>query len=375
MQDGAHAGGQQSGAPGPGDGSAGGRVRWILFLAVATAALGLAGLTGWYLVRIGSATEDAYRSIFVTPAPRPSVGSAVPGTPRPTMAPTTLRLPTPTATPTPFPEWEGREPILLLLIGIDSTPERAGEGALPLADALVLVQIDPVAKRAVLLSIPRDLLVDIPGVGWDRINAAYAMGETRGVTGPVLTMRTVERNFGVVLDGFIVVDFQGFVRIVDLLGGVVVDVPAPIKDDRFPGPSFTYRRLYFAPGLQRLEGERALAYVRTRHDDNDLARGLRQQQVLRALRAQALRVQAIRRIPDLLAALGDTVRTDLRPGEALALARLGLELSPDRIQSASLVRFVHDATLPNGAAVLAGDWPGIRTEVDRLFGGTGAEAR
>jgi anionic cell wall polymer biosynthesis LytR-Cps2A-Psr (LCP) family protein len=117
-----------------------------------------------------------------------------------------------------------------------------------------------------------------------------------------------------------------------------------------------------------MDGSRALAYVRTRHDDNDLARGLRQQQVLRALPERALRLDALRRAPQLLAALGDAVRTDLTPQQVLGLARLALELDASRITSASLAGMVQDATLPSGAAVLVGDWPAIRTEVARLFG-------
>ncbi|MCX7623428.1 MAG: LCP family protein [Thermomicrobium sp.] len=339
--------------------------RFVLLVSVVVVLL-IGGWVGWYLLRLGRAANQAFQEIFVTPAPRPSL--AVPASPRPTAAPTTIRLATPTPTPTELPTWEGSEPVTLLLIGVDTTPERAGEGALPLADAIILARVDPVAESAVLLSIPRDLLVEIPGVGWDRINAAYAYGEASGTTGPALLMATIERNFGVHVDAFAQVDFQGFIRLVDLLGGVVVDVPAPIKDDEFPGPAFTYQRVYFSPGLQRFDGERALAYVRTRHDDNDLERGLRQQRVLRALRAQALRVDALRRVPELLAALGDAVRTDLPPRRALALARLGLELSPDRIESVTLASFVSDATLSSGAAVLVGDWPAIRSEVARLFG-------
>ncbi len=360
--------GEERGAESPSAGTAprARRGRRIVLLVGALSLLLLGGAVGWYLLRLGWAASQAFSDVFVTPAPRPPVATAL--TPRPTAAPTTLRLSAPSPTPTPLPTWEGTEPVTVVLIGVDTTPERAGEGALPLADAIILARVDPVGKTAVLLSVPRDLLVEIPGVGWDRINAAYAYGEANGVGGPTLIMATVERNFGVRVDAFARVDFRGFVRMVDLLGGVVVDVPAPIKDDEFPGPGFSYQRVYFSPGLQRLDGTRALAYVRTRHDDNDLARGLRQQQVLRALRAQALRVEALRRAPELLAALGSAVRTDLTPRQALALARLALEMSPEAITSASLAGLVADATLPNGAAVLVGDWPAIRSEVARLLG-------
>lgn len=346
--------------------------RSIFWRGVGLVALALALVAGgwlaWYLVRVSLAAQRAYQDVFVSPAPRRTITpTSVP------VAPTTIRLPSlvVTPTPTPLPSWEGTERVNVLLIGIDTTPERAGEGALPLADAIIVASIDPVSRTALLLSIPRDLVVDIPGFGWDRINAAYAYGEMTGTGGPTLLIETVEQNFQVPITGFAEVDFEGFVRLVDLLGGVVVDVPAPIKDDEFPGPNFTYQRLYFAPGLQHLNGARTLAYVRTRHDDNDLMRGLRQQQVLRALRRQALRIDALARLPQLLEAMGRTVRTDLSLQQALALARLGMELSDEQVDSLTLADLVHDATLPSGAAVLIGDWPAIRSRVAPLRSSNG----
>ncbi len=201
------------------------------------------------------------------------------------------------------------------------------------------------------------------------------MGEINGRSGPVTLTRTVEQNFGVRIDAFAEIDFQGFVEIVDLLGGVVVVVLAPLKDDEFPGVNFSYQRFYFALGLQRFDGARALVYVRTRHDDNDLVRGLRQQQVLYALQLQARRIDALQRAPELLAALGNSVRTDLSLRQVLALVRAGLELSPEQIEKASLAGMVQDATLPHGAAVLVGDWAAIRGEMARRFRLSAAETR
>lgn len=219
----------------------------------------LGGGIGWFVIRSGLAAWHAYQDIFVTTAAQQQTAEQLnPSPPALPTVPQLLRV-TPTPTASPLPIWEGTERINVLLIGIDATPERAGEGALPLADALIVVSVDPVSEKAVMLSIPRDLIVEIPGIGADRINAAYAYGEANGQGGPSLLMETIEQNFGIPLDGFVQTNFEGFIRLVDLLGGLYLDVPAPIKDDEFPGPQFTYQRLYFAPGLQHFDGARALA--------------------------------------------------------------------------------------------------------------------
>lgn len=238
----------------------------------------------------------AYGKIFVSPSPdQPNTREAA-------VAP---------ATPTPLqlPDWDKQERVNILLLG--SNGRQAAE--IPCSDTVILVTIDPVAKQVGLLSIPRDLLVTIPGIGEDKINAAYSNGELGNVTGPGLVETTIEHNFGVPIHCFAEVDFQGFQQIVDTLGGVIIDVPAPLKHDEHPGEKVNCTRVYFHSGLQHMDGQAALRYVRSRHDDNHFARGERQQQLLRALRAQEVDLNLISQAPELLSALGDTVRTNLQP--------------------------------------------------------------
>src|SRR5690606_39902762 len=125
-----------------------------------------------------------------------------------------------------------------------------------------------------MMSIPRDLLVTIPGLGEEKINAAYSAGEESGVTGAGLVRATVEYNFNIPIHYVAEVDFEGFQRIVDTLGGVTIDVPAPIKDDEYPGEQFNYTRIYFHTGLQHLDVNTARRFARTRSDDTHFIRGL-----------------------------------------------------------------------------------------------------
>ena len=104
---------------------------------------------------------------------------------------------------------------------------------------MIIVSINPPTKTVGMVSIPRDLLVTIPGYGDDKINAAYPYGSQADITGPGLAEATIEYNFKVNIDYYAEVDFTGFQKIIDTLGGVTLDVPAPIKDDEYPGARVT----------------------------------------------------------------------------------------------------------------------------------------
>ena len=334
--------------------------RWAL----AMVSLLLVGGLLAYLIPILLAVYRVYGEVFVTPVPRPTVVINPQGTPE-----LVLETPEPhEPTPTPLPSWDGTERINILLLGVDTTPERVAQGDPPRSDTMILVSIDPVTKQVGMLPIPRDLLVTIPGYGDDKINAAYAYGAQSEFTGPGLVRATIEYNFGIPIHYFAEVDFQGFIKIVDTLGGVTVDVPAPIKDDEHPAEGFNYTRLYFPTGLQHMDGRTALRYVRTRHDDNDLARGARQQQVLKALRQQAIQLELITRVAELIDELGGTVRTDLRPRDVLALARLGVEIEDKDIHSYSLQGALSDYWAPNGVYYLVANWPAVRQLVAEMTG-------
>ncbi len=302
--------------------------------------------------------RSAYQKIFVTSVPRPVVTVNASGTP----------VIVPQATQAvQLPDWNKKERINILLLGADTNAARRAQGEVPLSDTIIIATIDPATKKVGLLSIPRDLLVEIPGVGKDKINAAYSNGSLTSITGPGLVRATIEYNFNIKIDYYAVVDFAGFQKIVDTLGGVTLDVPAPIKDDQYPGEQFNYTRIVFHSGLQHMNGIQALRYVRTRHDDNDFARGMRQQQLLTALRQQSLSLGLITKAPDLIAQLGDTIRTDLPPSDVLKLAKLGTEIKSSDIKSYNLLDATTSQWNPGQPYYLIPNWTKIHDLLNQMM--------
>jgi LCP family protein required for cell wall assembly len=270
-------------------------------------------------------------------------------------------LPSPTVNPLDtLPNWDQKDRVNILLLGVDSNPARLSTGEPPLSDTMIIVSINPATKTVGMLSIPRDLLVTIPNYGQDKINAAFADGEVSGLTGPALVRATIEYNFHVPIHYFAEVDLAGFQKIVDTLGGVTIDVQAPLKDDTYPGDNFDYTRFVFQTGLQHMDGQTALHYARSRHDDSDFGRGDRQQQVLRAIREQATSLGLIAKAPQLVDQLGGTFKTDLSLSQVLALAKLAAAMPSGNIMSYNLLAATTVQWLPGQPYYLIPQWPAIQ---------------
>lgn len=227
-----------------------------------------------------------------------------------------------------IPDWKGTDRINVLLLGLDQRDQEREAGIPTRTDTLIVVSIDPVQKAATMISFPRDLWLAIPGVGEDRINAAYRYGELRRVDGggAALAARTIEQNFGIRPTYYATIDFRGFQDIVDTLGGILIDVPRPLRDNEYPTDNYGVERVYFSPGPQIMEGATALKYARTRHADSDFGRMARQQQILLAIRDRALRLNMIPRLPGLVDQAARTASTNFTPGEMLSLAKLATEI-------------------------------------------------
>ncbi len=217
----------------------------------------------------------------------------------------------------------GGGPTNILLVGSDS---RAGLSQTDLnrvetipvsgqrTDTIILIHVSPDHKKAVMVSIPRDLKVNIPGHGTDKINAAYAFG------GPDLLVKTVEQNLNVPVNHFAELDFAGFLKVVDALGGVqLCNNTGHTLNDNFAN-------LHMPPGCQNMNGVHALAFVRARHIDSDFGRIGRQQQFLRAVMAKLTTGGNLINLPKMLKIaniVSDHVKTDdtLTTNEAIGLAR------------------------------------------------------
>jgi LCP family protein required for cell wall assembly len=168
----------------------------------------------------------------------------------------------------------------ILIIGSDKR-NQAISGKFGLSDTTMLLRLDPDRNAIALLSLPRDLKVSIPGVGTDKLNAAYSLG------GPKLTLETVKQLTGVQVNHLVNVDFTGFARAVNAIGCVYVDVDHRYFHQNGPYPSASdYAEINLQPGYQALCGFDALSFVRYRHTDNDIVRSARQQAFLREARAK-----------------------------------------------------------------------------------------
>jgi polyisoprenyl-teichoic acid--peptidoglycan teichoic acid transferase len=250
-----------------------------------------------------------------------------------------------------LPDWDGSDRINIALYGVDSREE--GEPAR--SDTIIIVTIDPETNEVGMMSIPRDLVVEIPGLGREKINAAYAQG------GRALTRAVVEYHFDINIHYYAEVDFNGFISIVDTIGGVLIDNPAVLKDD-----NYEWTRVYFPTGPQLMDGQTALRYVRTRYDDNDFARGQRQQQVLRAMRQQGIRLNLITQARSLLQDIEENFRTDLSMRQSLALARMANDIDGEDIQSHSIIECTSEDYGPNYYYLIP-DWDCIHSMMHEII--------
>jgi len=274
----------------------------------------------------------------------------------------------------PVPD-DGR--VTVLLLGVDSrgTLQDAGLNT----DVMTLVTIDPISKTAALLSIPRDLYVPLPGTGvQSRINAAYAWGEVNKLPGggPTFAEQTITDNFGVPLQRYAIIDFNGFQKIVDAVGGVDIDVPKEIVDNAYPTPDYGTEVLRIPAGRIHMDGALALKYVRTRHADSDLGRLQRQQQVMLAIRDKALSIGSIDKVPEVLNAVGDSLATDLTLPEILSLAKKWGQIPRENIHTYRIDEtMIQPYVTPQGGQVLRPVWDKIDPVVAQFLGQTSAGQR
>lgn len=221
--------------------------------------------------------------------------------------------------------------LTILLMGIDQRPDEVGPGGDPgRTDSLLLASVDFDARVASLVSIPRDGFVVIPEHGTERVNAAYTYGEldARG-SGPALAKKTVSQLFNVPVDRYALVDIHAMEAVIDTLGGVWIDNPNRLADREYPTDDYRTMTIDIPAGRQLMNGVTAVQYARTRHPDSDFGRQRRQQQVLLAIRDQALQISVLPRLPQLISQAQQLARTDLTPVEIGALVNLGRGLNRD----------------------------------------------
>ncbi len=266
--------------------------------------------------------------------------------------------------------------INFLVMGLDRRP---AEGTTPTrTDTMFVLSIDRKTKVAGILGIPRDLWVEIPnkaGTGYfkNRINTAYETGELQDYSGggAALVKDVIEHNLGITIDHYVVIDFQGFIKVIDDLGGVDVYVEQQIDDPYYsetekPGD---YHPLHFKVGEQHMNGQTALDYARTRFDASDLDRIHRQQQVIFAAidAATQRRLVNVNSLASLWSKYKDAIVTDVNDIQAPGFAALAAKIDPTNIRALSLGSATVPWTTPEGAEVLLPDKTLVQQLVQAVF--------
>lgn len=270
---------------------------------------------------------------------------------------------------TPFPPASGKldKTLNVLLLGSDRRPN----DPVWRTDVMMIAFLDAQNGRAAVLSLPRDLYVNIPTRGGDRLNIADFWGEYTKYPGggPGLMSRVIAENFGIRIDKFARVDFEGFKKIIDTLGGIEVNVPCALEDDFIDARSPTgFRHFQVDAGLQHMDGETALMFVRQRHGTGDVSRAQRQQRVVYALREKILSPNIVPKIPALYQQLQDTVQTDFGTLDLPGLIQIGTNIHPQNIRGRVVDGTMWNFwTTPDGKSVLVFDKAKVRAAVDDLF--------
>ena len=269
--------------------------------------------------------------------------------------------------------WNGVSRFTVLVMGLDRRPGETGLAYR--TDTMLLVSIDPVTNSLGILSIPRDLYVEVPGYNQlQRVNTPMVLGELRQPDyGPQLAMQTVQYNLGIRVHDYVAVDFNSFIKFIDAIGGIEIDVPYNISDPLYPDMNYGYDPFYIRSGQQVLDGATALKYARTRHGDNDFQRAQRQQLVMYAVRDRLLDgdrlPQLIIQSPSLWNALEGGVYTGLTLDQVLQLGLYLKDIPPENIRTGVINEaYTMGYTTAQGAQVLVPDRSRLGTLMVDVFG-------
>lgn len=304
------------------------RTKRTILWSVVGVFVAIAAFAGYYVTSIYNQAEDFQKTGDASPFYK--------------VTPTETKIPEP-------PKWEGTERVNILLMGVDARGLKKGE--IPRSDTMLVASLDPVSKQIHLFSIMRDTYTKIPEHGSDRINAAITYG-------PNTAMATVSDLLGISVQYYVYTDFQGFIELVDAVGGVDFYVE---KDMRYTSKADNHEYdIDLKEGQQHLDGNTALQYVRFRHDAmSDYTRTERQRNFLKAVAEKLKSTTSIMKLPSILDKINPYIDTNLTVNDMWKLATVGYDstiVSSEQIPPMELL----EEKRVNGAEVL-----GIRSE-DKL---------
>lgn len=267
------------------------------------------------------------------------------------------------------------EPVELLNILLLGTDERPDEYGPTRTDTMILLSVNPATGAMGMLSLPRDLWVPIPGLGvTTKINTAYMLGELQDYPGggAQLAKDTVSSFVGRPVNYFVRVNFDGFREIIDLIGGVTIEVPNTIHDEEYPTPDYGVETFHIDAGIHHLDGETALKYARTRHNDGDYSRARRQQDIIRAVAQQVMNAgtipQLLAKAPQLLATMQNSIETDIPIATGIELAQRFQNRAAGDVQQLVLDnRYGEETFSSEGAWILLPDRTRVRTALSAFY--------
>jgi LCP family protein required for cell wall assembly len=280
--------------------------------------------------------------------------------------------------PTPVP-WDGANRVNILVMGLDYR-DWEGEGP-SRTDTMMLLTLDPVSRTAGMLSIPRDLWVNVPGYDYGKINTAYYLGELYKLPGggPALAEKTVNDLLGVDINYYAQIDFSAFENFIDQIGGIDVEVPYELTVDPIgPGNTVT-----LPPGVQHLDGPTALAYARNRDTwGADFDRADRQQQVIMAIFDKLTTLgnlpKLIANAPTIYNNLRYGIHTNLTLKEIISLAWTVSQIPRENIKRGIIgPNETTRSFSPDGLDILIPEMDAVRAVRDQVFStdaGTAGEA-
>jgi LCP family protein required for cell wall assembly len=275
--------------------------------------------------------------------------------------------------------------INILLLGSDTDQKftNADGSHTYLAQSDIVVTIDPATKSVGMLSIPRDFYINVPGHGMHKLDEAYSLGGAvvgNGAYSPggvELSRLTIEQDFGIPINYYAWVGLDGFVKVIDTVGGVDVDVAHPITDDNYPddvgnhtNDIYAYKRLYIPPGPQHLDGITALEYVRSRHADlvGDFGRSARQQQVLSALKTKLDNPNIVGKLSAIANDLNGYVKTDMGLSDVFKLMNFARSLDTNKINKLILdPPYSSSVNLPGGESIVNPNCTKIVPVIAKMF--------
>ncbi len=276
------------------------------------------------------------------------------------------------------PAWDGASRITVLIIGLDA---RDTDTSAPRSDTMILLTIDPLAKTAGMMSIPRDMWVNIPGFGYSRINTAYSSGEGNKLPGggPELARKTVEQFIGVPIQYYAQVDFNTFVQFIDRIGGIEIHNDEELRLDPVGGGTDKIRLT--CCGIRKLNGTTTLAYARYRKgDDGDFGRARRQQKVILGIRNKVLDpanfATLLPQATDFYNEFSAGIRTNMPLDTAIQLAVLAKDIPIESIEQGvidpSMVAFDNVILGGQDASIMKPLPDKIRILRDEIFTSAGA---